>query len=624
MKKAIILGLLANIFLVVAQLVQAQPPDPLWTNTYGGTAEDEAFSIQCTSDGGYVIAGYTCSFGSGYQAYLVKIDANGNQSWESALGGSHSEYAFDVRQTTDGGYIVVGSTDSYGTGDYDVYLIKTNPLGNLVWQRTFGGTGEDDGYSVRQTIDGGYIIAGRTESFGAGGSDVLLIRTDANGNMLWQHTFGGTSRDESNWVEQTSDGGYILCGSTASYGIGTSDVYLIKTDANGNLTWQQTYGGVRDEYGYCVQPTSEGGYVISGATIHPPNISKVYVVKTDDTGNLTWEQSFGRSGLDYGAGIRQTMDGGYAIVGRADAVGPLWHPFASLYKTDTQGNLVWQQNYGGYFANYGYSMQFTPDGGYIIAGSAFAFEGFSDVYVVRTDAGGSPTSLTIAPATFNPIVIPANGGSFQYQLHIHNWTTQPQTFSIWNTLRDSVNQYYAVFGPITRTLPGGANPTHILTQTVAGTIPSGTLYFISYIGTYPNTVVDSSYFAITKSMVADDGPWISESTCKGDVFDEYTVENGRTHSVMSLPGSAATSTTVISPNPFNPTTVASYELRVASHVSLRVYNTAGRLINTLVDGWQAAGPHSATFDGSELAAAVYLVRLEAGNEVQVEKVVLLK
>ena len=263
-----------------------------WSRTFGGTNGDGASSVQQTADGGYIVAGSTYSFGAGdSDVYLIKTDQNGEigkgKGWTKTFGGTNRDPASSVQQTSDGGYIVAGWTESFGAGNIDVYLIKTDRSGSEVWSRTFGGSHLDQAWSVQQTSDGGYIVAAWTRSFGAGGYDVYLIKTDANGDEVWSRTFGGSGWDSVSSVQQTSDGGYIVAGSTESFGAGDRDAYLIKTDADGNEVWSRTtFGGSGWDSGSSVQQTSDGGYIVAGSTnSFSAGWSDVYLVKTDQNGN---------------------------------------------------------------------------------------------------------------------------------------------------------------------------------------------------------------------------------------------------------------------------------------------------------------------------------------------------
>jgi hypothetical protein len=262
----------------------------IWDKTYDRTndfvtlfANDYAYSVQQTSDGGYIVAGYT-SLGY-HDILLIKTNANGNIQWAKTYRRTLDNYAYSVQQTSDGGYIVAGRTLSSSASSWDVFLIKTDANGNIQWAKTYGGTDWDEASSVQQTSDGGYIVAGLTYSFGVG--DIFLIKTDANGNIIWTKTYGGTNYDYAYSVQQTSDGGYIVAGSTDSFGADSVDILLIKTNANGNIQWAKTYGGTRNDYAYSVQQTSDGGYIVAGYTnSFGAGGYDIFLIKTDANGDI--------------------------------------------------------------------------------------------------------------------------------------------------------------------------------------------------------------------------------------------------------------------------------------------------------------------------------------------------
>jgi cysteine-rich repeat protein len=197
-----------------------------FTTTPYGTPSDRGYSVQQTSDGGYIITGFAGTGGG--DAWLIKTDSSGNMQWNNTFGGSSSDLGQSVQQTSDGGYIIAGNTDSYGAGGGDAWLIKTDSSGNQQWSKTFGGSKYDTGLSVRQTSDGGYIMTGQTLSYGAGSYDAWVIKTDSSGSQQWMETFGGSSNDFGSSVQQTSDGGYIMAGNTWSFGAGSGDGWLVK------------------------------------------------------------------------------------------------------------------------------------------------------------------------------------------------------------------------------------------------------------------------------------------------------------------------------------------------------------------------------------------------------------
>ncbi|MGZ3918932.1 MAG: T9SS type A sorting domain-containing protein [Bacteroidia bacterium] len=265
--------------------------DTLWTRTYGGTASELGHYVKQTSDGGYILAGHTDSFGTQGDFYLLKINANGDTAWTRSYGGIKHDHAFSVSQTNDNGYIIAGHSLSFGTmGGF--YAIKTNAFGDTIWTKGYGGNGNSFCYSVEQTLDGGYILGGETECFGAGLSDGLAIKLNSAGDTMWARTYGGAGSDFLNCIKQLPGGGYILAGYTDSYGAGGTDVLLIKTDSNGNILWSNTYGGAGDDEASAVELTNDGGYIITGSTkSFGTGGYDVYLIRTDSIGNSGCSQA---------------------------------------------------------------------------------------------------------------------------------------------------------------------------------------------------------------------------------------------------------------------------------------------------------------------------------------------
>jgi len=376
--------------LAMAAVAVAQPaPDTLWTRTYGGSSEDWAHSVQQTTDGGYIVAGTTISFGAGSRDfYLVKTNGQGDTLWTRTYGGNGSDWAWSAQQTADEGYIVTGETYSFGEGGRDFYLVKTDSLGDMRWMRSYGGRDFDCAYSVQQTADGGYIVAGRTFPLGYVG-DIYIVKTDSLGDTLWTRTYGGSSDDEEAFsVQQTADGGYIMAGGSYSFSVG-ADFYLMKTNSLGDTLWTRTYGGSSDDYAYSVQQTTDGGYIVAGYTdSFGAGNRDFYLVKTNSLGDTLWTRTYGGSNYDYGRSVQQTADGGYIMAGETDSFGEGGLDFY-LVKTNSSGDTLWTRTYGGSGVEYGYSVQQTADGGYIVAGSTYSFgAGYADFYLVKTIRDG--------------------------------------------------------------------------------------------------------------------------------------------------------------------------------------------------------------------------------------------
>ena len=400
---------IALLVLFFPQSVSAQPPGTEWTQTIGGPNIDGGTSVIQTSNGDFVVIGVTDSYGSGkYDIYMVRTDSSGDTIWWRAFGGAEDDEGYSVQETADGGFIVAGNTKSFGASNYDIYLIKTNNSGNVQWSKVFGGSYAENGNSVIQTSDGGYIVAGKTVSYGAGSSDVYLVKTDSSGNVMWTKTFGGTAGEEAQCIQQTDDGGYIIVGKTSSSGAGSYDVYLIKTDSDGNSLWTRTFGGSNYDNGNSVEQTSDGGYIITGRYQTASMESRLYLIKTDSYGDAMWSKTIEINDYAAGESVNETTDGGFIITGLT--MSSTTSHDVLLVKTDVSGDTLWTATYGDTGSEWGYSVQQTADEGYIVTGMTNSFGADSiDVYLIKLETdtgieeahGGNPL-LTLESTGPNP------------------------------------------------------------------------------------------------------------------------------------------------------------------------------------------------------------------------------
>lgn len=282
---------------------------------------------------------------------------------------------YSLQQTSDNGFIITGEKNG------DILLLKTDQNGNEIWSKTYGGLNDDRGYSVSQTDDEGYIITGYTKSYGSGGSDVWLIKTDDDGNEQWNKTYGGISDDSGYSVISSSNPGYIITGYTRSYGTSNSnDVWVIKTDSNGNEEWNKTFGGINHDYGKSIRNTSDGNYIVTGAIDYD-----VCLLKIDYDGNEVWNKAF--SGLNYDSGnsVQQTFDDGYIISCTKDIDGA--NDYVWLIKTDSLGNMSWDKVYEPGKGYSGASVYQATDGGYVIG--CHHYQGSLATLLIKTESDGN-------------------------------------------------------------------------------------------------------------------------------------------------------------------------------------------------------------------------------------------
>jgi hypothetical protein len=470
-----LLSIFIGFFLTISTFsLQAQTaPAVQWDKRFGGNSNEYLQSIIQTSDGGYLIGGTSFSGVSGdktqaskggFDYWIVKLDASGTKQWDKTFGGSADDFLLSATQTSDGGYLIGGNSDSgisgdktqAGKGASDFWVLKLDATGTKVWDKSFGGSNTDALNSVAQTSDGGYILGGHSYSgisgdktqASKGDSDFWIVKLNASGTKLWDKAFGGTGFDESRVIVQTSDGGYLSGGWSDS---GTSadktqaskgfeDFWVIKLNASGVKVWDKTFGGSGSENLLSLAQTSDGGYILGGdsdsgisgdKTQASKGDSDYWVVKLDANGTKQWDRSIGGSADDFLLSLTQTADGGYMLGGRSDSgiSGDKTQPSRGdfdywVVKTDAGGTKLWDKALGGASEDVLNSLSKTSDGGFILGGESKsglsgdktqASQGLFDYWIVKL--AGTATGIPEPNSNLNLAVFPnPNQGKFRLQL----------------------------------------------------------------------------------------------------------------------------------------------------------------------------------------------------------------
>ncbi|MBL7885374.1 MAG: T9SS type A sorting domain-containing protein [Flavobacterium sp.] len=392
------------IFLLLTINCFCQTPVIEWQKSYGGTNYDNARSVAQTSDGGYIVVGNTSSndgnvtqsFGNG-DILIIKINSLGIVEWQKTYGGFNTEFINSIQQTNDDGFILSGFSKSnngaYSTnhGNNDYLILKLNSNGDIDWQKNYGGTGEDLALDAIQTNDGGYAVIGQTASNNGnlvanhGLVDYWVLKLFPDGNIEWQNTYGGSGNDTGEKIQQTNDGGYILIGfSNSTNGdiishIGASDMWILKINSGGIIEWEKSIGTVLNDYGYGIVQTNDLGYVLSGTTNSSSN-NNVMVTKLNSSGNVEWQNTYGGNGDDFNYSIQTDSDGGYIFIGYSESTNnnfsnnhgnyDIW-----LTKINGSGDFLWQKLLGGTNYDFAFCVKKTTDNGYIVAGDTGSTNG---------------------------------------------------------------------------------------------------------------------------------------------------------------------------------------------------------------------------------------------------------
>jgi hypothetical protein len=567
-----------------------------WQNTIGGSGTDKLYSIQQTADKGFILGGTSNSNISGDKTengyyyedfWIVKTDSLGNIQWQNTIGGNRGDELRSIQQTTDGGYIIGGYSNSAGIGDKsensigvnledDYWIVKTDSVGNILWENTIGGYSKDELYSIQQTTDGGYILGGFSESYisgdktenfigGSGGRDYWIVKVDSLGLIQWQNTIGGTNSEEPRSIKPTADGGYIIGGYSIS-GIsvdktenclGGPDYWILKVDSQGAIQWQNTIGGSSVEYLHSFLQTTDGGYILGGYSWSSISGDKTensiggydyWIVKVDPQGAIQWQNTIGGNVDDFFSSIQQTADGGYILGGhsRSNISGDKTENSDGLrtdywiVKTDSLGNIQWQNTIQGGDQDFLSSIIQAKDGGYLLGGYSSSniygdktenCIGAYDYWIIKLtdkynlitgklfsdvnsngihDSGESPilgrriTDQTSGRFTFSD----QNGNYILSVLDTGNFTVSPQSVNWFNPSpvshtstfvgthqTDSLNNF--AFQPL------GVFEDVCVTITPLGNFRSGfnASYMISY-GNYGTTTVSNPSYIFTHTTMS--------------------------------------------------------------------------------------------------------------------------
>ena len=461
--------------------------------------------------------------------------------WFNTYGGDLTEKAFSLIQTSDNKFVFTGYSKSFGNGERNIYLVKTDENGNELWGNTFSRSNWDFGYSVYETSDDGLIITGQTLSENSGNYDIYLIRTDANGDTLWTKSIDNSFNEYGRSVIQTDDGGFLITGWGQTPDSG-SKLILFKTDENGNVLWNNYIGGEFGNSGNSLQQTSDGGFIITGYKVTGIGSCDLYLVKTNVYGDTLWTKGFSETGTNvacYGNDVKQTNDNGFIIAGYVEY--NVDDSDIYLIRTNEYGDTLWTKTMGDLPDCGAESVQQTNDGGFIISGWKHEIgSGHYDIYVLKTDNFGD----TLWSKSFG-----GDNNDVAYSL-----------------VEDNEGEF--IIAGFTSSYP------------------------------YPNN---------------------------GDAFLlKLGYETGIENNINSLHFSA-----INYPNPFNPTTKINYSLNENSKVSLKVYNIKGQKVKTLIDEKMEAGEHSIIWNGRDsnsnrVGSGIYFYKLKAGDFQKVKKMLLLK
>lgn len=672
-----------------------------WVDVYPYPNIDRAYAVAYTADGGCVAVGGR-PVDANAEAAVVRIDKHGNEVWSRTYGGTGSDQARAVQALSDGGFIVAGFTYSFGAGQSDYYLIRLDANGDTLWTRAYGGSSYDEAYSVVETPDGGFAIYGGSYSYGNGLNDGWLVRTDANGDTLWTRTYGTANYEWGFYVSNTSDGGFALAGTGGP--IGNFDMIFTKTNSAGAAAWTKTYGGGADDYCRYVEPLWNGDYMLAGNTYSfaDPD-GDALLVRTYSNGDSVWMRTYGGDDYDYAHGVKQMGDSLFLVVAETVDWAANWTD-AYLFTMDGTGLELTGATYGGTVDDFFQDISGSFEHGYVLAGESGSYSATTDFWVLKT-LGTAPTIESVTDV--------GNDQGRQVRVRWYrSWYDEPDDgvditeYTVWRRYepalaagpgRESDGADIARFGYppgewdyVTSVSARGEDFYSVVVPTLCDSTADGQClshFFVSAETPDPMTYFDSdpdSGYSIDNlapgppeglhMMSATELAWDEAAEPDFDYFAVYGSDDGDFHGAEFIgytvdiymevsedphrfyhvtatdfagnEGEPATAENDFAyagdgtcpavfalrqnrPNPFRTATCIGFDLPARSHVVIDVIDVHGRVVRTLVQGTMLAERHRVSWDGKDAAGAeagpgVYFVRMAAGEFSATRKMMLLR
>ena len=703
--RACVIGLALSVALVLAAATCSLAVLPTnWEKDYGGPAYETATEIENTSDGGFIMVGsMTETDTTSQEVYLVKMNAHGDTIWSRHYGGPESQSGSCVVARPGGGYLAVGTTSDAVSGASDVYLLCVDENGDSLWAQTHGYASWDYAYGAAPAYEGGYVITGTADVYGTGTGDVFLMKVDENGGWENNVILGGPDTDWAQTIRQTSDSGYVVVGGTRSYGYGSEDVYLMKFNGARLLEWQQFYGGTGWDSGYDVREVPGGGFIVAGATPEGPGTSTAFLVRTNALGDSIWTGTYGGTGHDAAHSIVVTSDGSYVFAGVTNSSG-----YGSM---DIYVQRVYSNGYAGPMQTYGTdqyedgrSIQVTPDDGLIVAGRTYTNPMSTQAYAMRTlgyspriwgvfdvpnDQGGQlrlcwfrsafdefeieipisqysvwrridPLPVTSGAADGGPVIFGGSSfppGTWEYIESVPalgeneyccivptlcDWTVMyGWCWSVFCVVAEPLSpggQFYSPpdsgcsFDNLEPSVPEGLHMPGA-TELAWDEAPEDDFDHFTVYGSASGLLEDAVLISITHvpfmdlSGTAYDYYHVTASDFAGNESADASIENAFADVRDGLPTAFALRQN--HPNPFTSGTTIGFDIPRHGHVAVEVIDVNGRVVRTLVDEQKPAGRYAAVWDaldaaGSSVGPGVYFVRMKAGDFSETRKLMLLR